>query len=78
MRTDKDLLVKGLKYIAYTIGLMFGAPILLYQAFRNQENVLFWPVVIVGGILAIVAIAMGFYSIKVIMDALFNNNKPQK
>ena len=78
MHTDKDLLVKGIKYIAYTIALMFSAPVVLYQAFKNEEHAFFWPVAVVGFILALVAIGMGFYSIKIIMDALFNKNKSQK
>lgn len=78
MRTNKALLLKGLKYIAYTIALMFTAPIVIYQAFKNEGHPLYWPVLIVGLILAIAAIAMGFYSIKLIMDALFNReNKPE-
>ncbi|MGB7395700.1 MAG: DUF6095 family protein [Pricia sp.] len=71
MRTDKDLLVKGIKFLFYTIALMFSAPIVMYQAFKNEENILYWPVLIVGLILGIAAIAMGFYSIKVILDSLF-------
>lgn len=78
MHTDKDLLVKGLKFIAYTIALMFAAPVVLHQAIKNEEHAFFWPVAIVGFILAIAAIAMGFYSIKVIMEALFSANKSQK
>lgn len=75
MRTDKDLLVKGIKYMAYTIALMLSAPIVLYQAFKNEEHAFFWPVVIVGFILAFAAIAMGFYGIKKIMEALFSPKK---
>lgn len=75
MRTDKELLIKGLKFIAYTIALMFSAPIVLYQAFKNEGHPFFWPVAIIGFILAILAIGMGFYSIKVLMDALFNKSK---
>ncbi len=78
MHTDKDLLVKGIKYVAYTIALMFSAPVVLYQAFKNEEHAFFWPVAIVGFILALVAIGMGFYSIKVIMDALFSKKNSQK
>lgn len=78
MHTDKDLLVKGLKFIAYTLALMFAAPVVLYQAFKNEEHAFFWPVAIVGLILALVAIGMGFYSIKVIMDALFSKKNAQK
>lgn len=76
MHTDKDLLIKGLKYIAYTIALMFAAPVVLYQAFRNEENPLYWIVVTVGIILSILAIGMGFYSMKVIMDAIFRKKNP--
>ena len=71
MRTDKELLVKGVKFLFYTIALMFSAPIVMYQAFKNEDNILYWPVLIVGMILGIAAIAMGFYSIKVILDSLF-------
>lgn len=75
MRTNKPLLIKGIKFLAYTIALMFLAPVVLYQAFKNQEHPFFIPVLVVGSLLAIAAIAMGFYSIKVIMDALFGNTE---
>ncbi|MBT8183739.1 MAG: hypothetical protein KJN76_02775 [Eudoraea sp.] len=54
-----------------TVLLMFLAPGLIYQAFKNHENPLFWPVLILGLILAVGAIALGFYGIKVLMDAFF-------
>jgi len=72
MKTDKELLIKGLKQIVYTIVLMFGAPIVLYQAFKNEGHPFFWPVLVIGFILAILAIGMGFYSIKTIIDSLFS------
>lgn len=75
MKTDKTLLIKGLKYIGITIALMFTAPAILSQAFKNQEHPFFWPVLIIGGILALAAVSMGFYGIKVIMDALFGKRK---
>jgi asparagine N-glycosylation enzyme membrane subunit Stt3 len=71
MRTDKKLLVKGIKFLFYTVALMFLAPIVIYQAFKNPDNILYWPVISVGLILAVAAIAMGFYSIKIILDSLF-------
>lgn len=75
MKTDKALLLKGVKFIGYTIGLMFLAPFVIYQAFKNQEHLLYWPVLIVGLVLGITAIALGFYSIKVILDSLFGKKK---
>lgn len=75
MPTDKELLVKGLRFIAFTIALMFTAPVIVYQAFKNENHMWFWPVFIVGILLAVTAIAMGFYSIKVIIDSLFSDKK---
>ncbi|WP_425237431.1 DUF6095 family protein [Ulvibacterium sp.] len=71
MGTNKNLLIKGVKFLFYTIILMFTAPVALFQAFKNQEHPWFWPVLILGLILAAVAISLGFYSIKLFMDALF-------
>jgi DMSO reductase anchor subunit len=71
MHTDKALLLKGLKYLAYTVALMFAAPFALYQAFRNQEHPLYIPVLVFGLLLALAAIGTGFYGIKTIVDALF-------
>lgn len=78
MKTDKDLLIKGVKHFAYTFLLMFTAPIILWQAFKNQEHTFYIPVLIVGLLLAIAAIAMGFYSVHLVMNALFNTSKKKK
>lgn len=75
MRTDKEVLIKGVKYLGYTILLMFTAPVVIYQAFKNQEHPLYWPVLIVGLILGVAAISLGFYAIKVILDSLFGQKK---
>jgi len=75
MQTDKDLLIKGVKYLGYTVLLMFSAPVAIYQAFKNQEHPLHWPVLIVGLILGVAAIAMGFYSIKILLDSLFGRKE---
>ena len=71
MSTDKDMLVKGIKHLAYTVLAMFLAPVVLLQAFKNQDRPFFIPVLVIGIILAIVAIGLGFYSIKIFMDAVF-------
>ncbi|HMB61856.1 MAG TPA: DUF6095 family protein [Eudoraea sp.] len=75
MRTDKTILFKGLKFLAITVALMFLAPVVLYEAFKNQDHSFFWPVFIVGLLLAITAISLGFYGIKVVVDAFFNKKK---
>ena len=69
--TDKNLLVKGIKFLFYTVFVMFLAPWVLFQAFKNQDHPFFIPVLIMGLILAVLAIGLGFYSIKIFIDALF-------
>ena len=73
MNTDQKLLFKSLKYFAFTVASMFTAPIIIYQAFKNQEHSFYYPVLIIGLILAITAIILGFYSVKTLMDAIFKN-----
>jgi len=75
LNTNKELLLKGLKFLAYTVALMFSAPVVLFQAFKNQEHPFYIPVLILGIVLAIAAIVMGFYSIKTVIDALFGKKK---
>jgi len=78
MKTDRDLLIKGVRFLMYTVFLMFTAPIVFYQAFKNQEHPFYIPVLVVGCILGLGAIVMGFVSIKIIVDALFGKKKKKK
>lgn len=70
-RTDKELLVKGIKSLGYTVMAMFLGPFLIYQAFKNQEHPFYWPVLILGLLCAALAIYMGFRSVGIVMDAVF-------
>jgi len=75
LKTNKELLIKGLKSFGYTALVMFVAPIVLYQAFKNTDKPLFIPVLIVGIVMATFAIYLGFRSINIIMDAVFGKKK---
>ena len=56
---------------------MFAAPILLYQAFKNQDNILFWPVLIIGLLLSALAIYLGFRSVNIVIEAVFGKKKQE-
>jgi hypothetical protein len=75
LKTDKTLLIKGVKRLAYTLALMFTAPVVLYQAFKNQDHPWFIPVLVLGFLLAIAAVGMGFYGIRTLVNALFSKGK---
>lgn len=68
-------MLKGVKRLAWTLALMFSGPVVLYQAFKNQDHPWYIPVLVIGGLLAIGAVGMGFYSIKTLVDALFGRKK---
>lgn len=74
-RTDKELLAKAIKSFLITALVMFIAPTILYQAFKNQDNILFWPVLVLGILLAIYAIYLGFKSVNLVMEAVFGKKK---
>lgn len=70
-KTSKELFFKSLKYFSITALLMFLAPFIIYQAFKNQEHSYYLPVLIIGLIMAVAAIGLGFYSIKIILNSIF-------
>jgi NADH:ubiquinone oxidoreductase subunit 5 (subunit L)/multisubunit Na+/H+ antiporter MnhA subunit len=74
MKTNKAMFLKGVKFLGFTVALMFTAPFTIYQAFKNQEHPFYLPVLILGFLLAIGAIGMGFWSIKIIVDAFFGKS----
>lgn len=69
---DRSKIANGIKTLLITLGLMFAAPFTIYEAFKNQEHPLYIPVLILGLILAILAIALGFKGIKKITDGFFD------
>lgn len=75
MRTDKELLIKGLQRLALTAVLMFLAPVILWQAFKNEEHILFWPVLVVGILMGGYAVFLGFRGIMTIMDSMFGKKQ---
>lgn len=74
MSTDRTLLFKSIKYFSITVAMMFTGPVVIYQAFKNEGHDFYWPVLILGLLISFGAIAMGFYSLRTMMRALFNKN----
>ena len=70
-RTNKSLLVKGLKILLGTVFLMFTGPTLTYIALSNQSKLLFIPLLIIGIVCCLLAIYFMFKGIMTIVDSLF-------
>jgi len=70
-RTDKAILYKGFNIMGLSLICMFVGPTLLYFAFSNQEKSMYYVFLIVGGIISILAIYLGFKGIMTILDSIF-------
>ncbi len=74
-RTDKELLVKGIKMMLLTAVLMFLGPTLFYIGLNNKEKVLFIPLMIVATIVLILAVFLMYKGLKTIMNSMFGTKK---
>ncbi|MFE3866664.1 DUF6095 family protein [Flavobacterium sp. LS2P90] len=73
MATNKELLAKGIKYLAGALPLLFIGPSLIYNAFMNQENIWHYLVLAIGIIACIASMFLMFLGLKTIMKSLFND-----
>ncbi|MFH6770216.1 DUF6095 family protein [Gaetbulibacter aquiaggeris] len=73
-KTDRPLLFKGIKIMFFSLLAIFMAPIMLSIAFNNKEKPLYIPILIVGCLIAILAIYLIFKGINTIMNSIFNKN----
>ena len=69
------LFKKSLRKIFYFIILCFVSPIVIMQAFKNQENILFFPVLLLGVFLSSIAVAMGLIGINQLVKSLIGKIK---
>ncbi|WP_452226529.1 DUF6095 family protein [Lacinutrix cladophorae] len=70
-KTDKDILVKGIKTMGITLICMFLGPSLLYVAFTNEDKPLYIPLIILGIIICTSAIFFAFKGLNTIMNSMF-------
>ncbi|MEM1002282.1 MAG: DUF6095 family protein [Bacteroidota bacterium] len=70
-RTDKTVLVKGLKYLGICALLMFIGPSFLYFIMSNSDKSFYIPLLIIGILICVTAIFMLFLGIKTILDSMF-------
>lgn len=70
--TNKNLLMKGIKFLAGALPLSFIGPVVLFSSFKNQEHTYFIPVVIFAILVMAAAILLMFKGINTIMKAFFD------
>lgn len=70
--TNKEILFKGIKYLAGALPLALIGPSILYNAFNNQGHPWYIPVLIVGILASIASIFLMFKGIMTIINSLFD------
>ncbi|GAA4811909.1 DUF6095 family protein [Litoribaculum gwangyangense] len=70
-KTDKTILVKGIKTLIFALMSLFMGPILMSIAFNNPEKPLYVPILIVGCLISAFAVFLLFKGIKTIINSMF-------
>lgn len=73
MATNKELLTKGIKYLAWALPLLFIGPSIIYNAFINKQNPWHYLVLGIGILVCSRAVYLMFLGLKTIINALFND-----
>ena len=71
-RTNKDVLVLGLKRLAIAIVLLFVGPTLLYVVVSNKEKPFYIPLLIISFVICALAIYFIFKGIKTLISSVFD------
>ncbi|WP_310557993.1 DUF6095 family protein [Flavobacterium sp.] len=73
MSTNKELLSKSIKYLAWALPLLFIGPSLIYNAFMNKQNVWHYLVLGIGIATCVGAVYLLFLGLKTMVQSLFND-----
>jgi hypothetical protein len=73
MSTNKEILVKGIKYIGWALPLFFIGPSIIYNSFMNKHTAWHYLVLAMGLIACFFAIYFTFKGLKTILNSMFNN-----
>lgn len=72
---NKPLLQSGLKKMSLFLICCFIGPVIVHQAFKNQNHPLYFPVLILGLLFLIIALYYGFSGIKSLVNAILGEQK---
>lgn len=73
MSTNKELLSKSIKYLAWALPLLFIGPSLIYNALMNKQNVWHYLVLGIGIATCVAAVYFMFLGLKTMVQSLFND-----
>ncbi|MBF6608887.1 MAG: hypothetical protein ITG00_09140 [Flavobacterium sp.] len=71
MMTDRQVLNKGIGYMAWALPLLFIGPSVIYNAFINKQNIWHYLVLALGIAICFIAVYLVFKGLNTIMKSLF-------
>ena len=77
-KTNKEVLVKGLKKMALSLVMMFVGPTLFYIATTNKEKPLYVPLLIISILICAGAVLLAFKGLQTIMKSMFGEKPSSK
>jgi|TARA_B110000967_G_scaffold142966_1_gene146238 hypothetical protein len=75
---NKEKISKGFNKVFWTIILCFIAPVIVSQAFKNEGHSLYWPVLIIGVVLLLLTIWLGYKGVSTLVDGLLDDKKKKQ
>ncbi|MEC5166658.1 hypothetical protein RCH18_002405 [Flavobacterium sp. PL11] len=73
MGTNKQMLSKGVTYLAGSLPLLFLGPVVIHNAFMNKQNIWHYLVLAVGIIICIFGVYFAYKGLTVIVKSLFDD-----
>jgi hypothetical protein len=70
-RTDKTVLMKGVKFMVVSLLLMFGGPTLFYIVTTNKDKPFYEILLVIAILICIAAVYLAFKGIQTIMKSMF-------
>lgn len=70
--TDKQKVLKGVKFMAGALPLAFLGPVVIHSSFNNQAHPLYIPFLILGILIAATSAFLIFRGISIMISALFD------
>ncbi len=74
-RTDKEVLIKGIKLMGIALAFMFTGPTLAYISQTKLKEPIDTVVLIIAIIICVLAIFFAFKGINTILDSMFKNKR---
>lgn len=73
-KTDKKVLIKGIKTLVFALLSLFMGPTLMHIALSNKEKPLYIPLLVVGCLVCAMAVILLFRGINTIMSSMFKKD----